>query len=150
MSATSFAEDGSRISAAMTMILRSGDEAAASTSFFVSRRAEELVVAVKMRPVAPAWAKALTVTIPILRLAPMMTTTKGEGSFWVEGVRDVEGVLLSLVVKFMPVHTGAAIFAMWLMYGSVALKCLLGMECVKCDLGCAFAIGECVVAVSKR
>lgn len=85
MSATSFTEDGSTISTAMTMILRSGDEVAASTSFFVSRRAEELVVAVKMRPVAPAWAKALTVATPILLLAPMMATTKGEGSFWVEG-----------------------------------------------------------------
>lgn len=86
------------MSAATTVTLRSGDEAAASTSLFVSRRAEELVVAVRMRPVAPAWAKALAVAAPILRLAPIMATTKGEGSLW---VRDVGRVLLNLVVKFI-------------------------------------------------
>lgn len=91
--------------------MRSGDEAAASTSFFVSSRAEDLVVPVRMRPVAPAWAKALAVAAPMLRLAPMMATTKGEGSFWVEGLRDVEGALLSLVVKVIPLHGGGIILA---------------------------------------
>ena len=62
-----------------------------------------------MRPVAPAWAKALAVAAPMLRLAPMMATTKGEGSFGVNWVRELGGVLLSLVVKFMPTHGGAAI-----------------------------------------
>ena len=113
VSATSFAEDGSPMSAARTVTLRSGDEAAPSTSFFVSWRVVELVLAVRMRPVAPAWAKALAVAAPILRLAPMMATTKGEGNFWLDGVRDSGGVLLSFVVKFMPVHAGAAIFAVW-------------------------------------
>lgn len=110
VSATSFAEDGSPMSAARTVTLTSRNEAAASTSFFVSWRLAELMVPVRMRRVAPAWAKALAIAAPILRLAPMMATTKGEGSFGVDRVRDSGGVLLSLVVKFMPVQGGAAIF----------------------------------------
>ena len=80
-------------------------EAAASIAFFISRRTEELVVAVRMRPFTPAW------RLPwLLQLAPMIVITQGKGSLWVEGAMDVGGVLLSFVMKFMPVHAGAAIF----------------------------------------
>lgn len=75
---------------ARTVTLRSGHEAAPSTSFFVSWRAVELVLAVKMRPVAPAWAKALAIATPILRLAPMIATTKEGRQLlvgWGEGFR---------------------------------------------------------------
>ena len=43
----------------------------------------------------------------------MILITQGKGSFWVEGVCDVGGVLVSLVVNFMPVHARAAIFVVW-------------------------------------
>ena len=92
------------------MTLRLEDEAAASISFFVPGTAEELALAVMLRPVAPAWAKALAVVVPMLRFAPMMATTKVECNFWVEGARNVGWVLLSLVVKLSTVRAGAAIF----------------------------------------
>ena len=40
----------------------------------------------------------------------MIVITQGKGSLWVEGARDIGGVLLSFVMKFMPVRAGAAIF----------------------------------------
>lgn len=96
------------MSAARMVTWRSGEAPAASTSFFVARSASDLVVEVRIRPVAPACAKALAVAAPILRLAPVMATTKGDGSFWLDGARDAGGVLLSLVVKVKPVQGGGA------------------------------------------
>ena len=72
VSATNFAEDHSAISAPRMVTLRSGDEAAALTSFCVSRRLEDLLVAVRMN----------------IGLAPMTALTKGEDSCWEEGWRE--------------------------------------------------------------
>ena len=76
----------------------------------MSWRIRESVVLVRMIPVVPAWAKALAITAPMLRLAPLMATVKGWGRVGVNWVEDLEGVLLSLVVNFITVHVGAAIW----------------------------------------
>lgn len=73
---------------------------------------------VRIRPVAPAWAKALAVAAPILRLAPMMATTKGEGSFCLDGDREGGIALLSFEVKVVPVHAGGTSILLSLLIGS--------------------------------
>ena len=110
MSTTSFAEGGSAMSTTRTVTVASGDEVATSTSFFVLRRVEELAVAVRMRPVAPAWAKALTVGCGTnIAARSHHDDSEDEGQLLGREGEVCWRVLLSLMVKLMPIHTGAAI-----------------------------------------
>ena len=77
--------------------------AATSTFFLVSWSVEDSEVAVRMRALAPALAKAFAVAASMLRLAPSMAAMNENRNFCVE----VEGGKLSILhVKVMPIHVG--------------------------------------------
>lgn len=104
----SFLENESAMSVALALTLKLDDRAPVS-SFFILGGAEEWVVTVGMRPITLPREKTLAVAAPMLRLAPMMATNKGEPSLLVEVARDVGFVLLSSVLRSLPVYAGAAI-----------------------------------------